>query len=105
MTISNEPVLRVENLTAYHTSAKGLVHAVDDVSFCIHRGESVGLLGESGSGKSSIGLAILGLFERISRFYASTAANQENQRLWALKDEARSKGLTSTEMGVVPPIR
>ena len=40
---------------------KAIVHAVDDISFDIHRGETMGLVGESGCGKSTAGLAILQL--------------------------------------------
>ncbi|MHA1653485.1 MAG: ATP-binding cassette domain-containing protein, partial [Candidatus Thorarchaeota archaeon] len=46
-------LLRVEHLCAYYASKKGLVRAVDDVSFEIREGECLGLLGESGCGKSS----------------------------------------------------
>lgn len=96
---SDEITLRVENLKAYYTSKKGLVKAVNNVSFEVRKGETVGLFGESGAGKTSVALAILGMFENLSRYYASTAANEENKRLWALKDEARKKGLTSEEIG------
>lgn len=95
----DEATLKVENLRAYYTSKKGLVRAVNNVSFEVRKGESVGLFGESGAGKTSIALSILGMFDQLSRYYASTAANEENKRLWALKDEAREKGLTSKEMG------
>ncbi|MFW9976058.1 MAG: ABC transporter ATP-binding protein, partial [Candidatus Thorarchaeota archaeon] len=96
---SDEVTLKVENLRAYYTSKKGLVKAVNNVSFEIRKGESVGLFGESGAGKTSVALAILGMFEHLSRYYASTAANEENKRLWALKDAARKKGLTSEAFG------
>ncbi len=96
---SDEITLKVENLRAYYTSKKGLVKAVNNVSFEIRKGESVGLFGESGAGKTSVALAILGMFEHLSRYYASTAANEENKRLWTLKDEARKKGLTSDVFG------
>ena len=95
----DEVTLKVENLRAYYTSKKGLVKAVNNVNFEVRKGESVGLFGESGAGKTSIALAILGMFDQLSRYYASTAANEENKRLWELKDEARKKGLTSEEMG------
>jgi oligopeptide/dipeptide ABC transporter ATP-binding protein len=69
-----EPILKVENLRAYYPSKKGLVKAVDDISLTVREGECVGILGESGSGKSSLALAIMGLFERIAR-YAAGASN------------------------------
>jgi peptide/nickel transport system ATP-binding protein len=99
----NDVVLRVEGLKAFYTSKKGLVRAVNYITFEIHKGESVGLFGESGAGKTAVALAILGLFEDISRQYASTAANEENKRLWRLKDEAKKKGITSKEMGFELP--
>ena len=95
--------IRVENLKAFYTSKKGLVRAVNDISFEILKGESLGLFGESGSGKTTVALAILGLFDNLSRTYASTAGNKENKKLWALKDEARKKGLSSEEMGIELP--
>ncbi len=47
------PLLEVNNLVKTFTTASGVVNAVKDVSFTIHRNESVGLVGESGSGKST----------------------------------------------------
>ncbi|MHA1770358.1 MAG: ABC transporter ATP-binding protein [Candidatus Thorarchaeota archaeon] len=99
----DDPVLKVEHLSAYYTSKRGLVHAVEDVSFDIRRGEVVGLFGESGAGKTSIALSIMGIFNQVSRFYASSSGNEENKRLWQLRDEARKKGLSSKEMGMALP--
>lgn len=53
------PLLEVRNLVVSY--GRRLVPAVDDVSFTIGRGETLGLIGESGSGKTTIGRAILGL--------------------------------------------
>ena len=65
-----EALLRVKNLKKYFPIRGGLfsrevarVHAVDDVSFDIYRGETLGLVGESGCGKSTTGRAILRLIE------------------------------------------
>ena len=55
--------LRIENLKKYFKTAKGTVHAVDDVSFSIERGKTLGVVGESGCGKSTTGRAILRLIE------------------------------------------
>ncbi|MEM4734362.1 MAG: ABC transporter ATP-binding protein [Candidatus Thorarchaeota archaeon] len=96
-------VLKVEDLRAYHTSRSGLVRAVDGVSFEIRRGEAMGLLGESGAGKTSVALAILGVFDEVSRRYASSSGDEENKRLWKLRDEARERGVTSREMGTELP--
>jgi len=80
------PLLVVENLKAYYPSKQGLVRAVDDVSLTVREGECVGLLGESGSGKSSMALAILGLFDKIAKFSAG-ASNDPTLR------QAFSKGI------------
>jgi peptide/nickel transport system ATP-binding protein len=59
MTLSNVPVLRVEGLRVAYDHPRGLVRAVDEVSFSLRPNERFGLAGESGSGKSTMALAIL----------------------------------------------
>ena len=55
-------LLRIEDLVVrYPVSARGYLNAVDGVSLSIARGEALGLVGESGCGKSSLGKAIVGL--------------------------------------------
>jgi len=56
-----ETLLRVENLTMHYTTRAGEVSAVDDVSFTLDKGASMGLVGESGCGKTSIAATILKL--------------------------------------------
>lgn len=56
-----EKLLVVENLKTYFTTRQGVVKAVDGVSFSIEKGEIVGLVGESGCGKSMTSLSILRL--------------------------------------------
>src|SRR4051812_40940633 len=57
----NASVLRVRGLTVTYPSRSGAVRAVSEVDVDVHAGEIVALIGESGSGKSSILNAILGL--------------------------------------------
>lgn len=58
------PLLQVRNLKKYFQLEKELfVHAVDDVSFNVEKGEIVGLAGESGCGKTTLGRAVLRLVE------------------------------------------
>lgn len=60
----NEPILTVENLIKHFPVGKDTaVHAVDGVSFTINRGETLGLVGESGCGKTTVGRALLRLVE------------------------------------------
>lgn len=58
-----EPLLQVKNLKKYFKTNRGMLLAVDDVSFDIEKGEALGLVGESGCGKSTTGRAILRLHE------------------------------------------
>jgi peptide/nickel transport system ATP-binding protein len=57
------PVLEVRNLTVEFRSRRGTLRAIDDVSFDIAAGEVLGVVGESGAGKSLTGAAIIGLIE------------------------------------------
>jgi len=56
-------LLDVKNLKKYFKVPKGLLHAVDDVSFTIEAGKTLGIVGESGCGKTTAGRAILRLIE------------------------------------------
>lgn len=59
----DDPLLIVEHLFKYFNTKNGKLHAVDDVSFQINRGATLGMVGESGCGKSTTGRAILRLIE------------------------------------------
>lgn len=68
-----DELLKVENLRVHYPVRSGFfnhvtdyVHAVDGVSFTIQKGQSYGVIGESGSGKSTIGQALVGLVEATS---------------------------------------
>ncbi len=67
MTEQNAPLLRIEHLTKHFPAGGGkVVHAVDDVSFTIRRGATLGLVGESGCGKSSCARTIIRIYEPTS---------------------------------------
>ncbi|MCR4804672.1 MAG: ATP-binding cassette domain-containing protein [Clostridia bacterium] len=56
-------ILEVKDLKKYFKTKSGMLHAVDGISFSIERGKTLGLVGESGCGKSTTGRAILRLIE------------------------------------------
>jgi peptide/nickel transport system ATP-binding protein len=58
-----EPLLRVENLRVELPGRRAVLTAIDDISFAIAPGEVLGVVGESGAGKSLTGTAIIGLLE------------------------------------------
>ena len=60
-------LLEVEDLRTYFATADGLVKAIDGVSFSIRNGETLGVVGESGCGKSITALSIMRLIERPGR--------------------------------------
>ena len=59
-------ILEVQNLTKYFDTPKGKLHAVDGVSFQIEEGKTLGVVGESGCGKSTTGRTLLKLTEPTS---------------------------------------
>jgi len=61
--MENDILLRVEHLKKYFSTPGGMLHAVDDVSFQLPRGKTLGVVGESGCGKTTLGRVILRLHE------------------------------------------
>jgi peptide/nickel transport system ATP-binding protein len=59
-----ETVLEVRDLSVVFPTMDGEVRAVSDLSYTLHRGETLGIVGESGSGKSVSSLALMGLLNR-----------------------------------------
>ncbi len=69
----SEPLLAVEDLRVEFWTERGTVHAVNGISFAIERGETLGIVGESGCGKSVTALSLLGILPRAGRIVSGTA--------------------------------
>ena len=61
-----ETILEVNNLKKYFPVGGRTLHAVDDITFSINKGETLGVVGESGCGKSTMGRTLLHLHESTS---------------------------------------
>jgi peptide/nickel transport system ATP-binding protein len=80
------PVLEVRNLRIEFPTRRGTLVAVDDISFSIAPGEVLGVVGESGAGKSLTGNAVIGLLEPPGRI-AAGEIRLEGERIDELKGE------------------
>jgi oligopeptide/dipeptide ABC transporter ATP-binding protein len=85
--VSRQPLLAVEDLRVEFSTLRGTVYAVNGVSFDIAPGETLGLVGESGCGKSVTSLALLGILARNGRV-SSGGALFGGRDLLTLKDSA-----------------
>ena len=92
-------ILRVEDLYAEYDTPDGIVNAVNHVSFDLHRGTTLAITGESGCGKSTVALAIMGLLPRPGRITAGKIFFGERDLL-SLKGEELRK-IRGREIAIV----
>lgn len=92
--------LVVDNLKMHYRTRKGDVRAVDGVSFTLRAGRALGVVGESGCGKSSLGLALLRLLPANGRI-VDGAVRLGGQNLLALDDETFRKDVRWTKLSMV----
>src|SRR5471032_3362267 len=88
--MAGAPLLKVRNLRVEFNTRRGTLVAIDDVSFDIAPGEVLGVVGESGAGKSITGTAIIGLLEPPGRVAAGEIL-LEGARIDNLPPEAMRK--------------
>ena len=81
------PLLAVRDLRTWFYTSAGIARAVDGVSFTIGRGETLGLVGESGCGKSVTGFSILRLVPPPGRIESGSVVELEGENLLALDAE------------------
>jgi peptide/nickel transport system ATP-binding protein len=96
--MTDEPLLRVQGLGVTLRTARGDARAIRDVGFTLARGETLGLVGESGCGKSVTALALLGLLPDSARVRGSVRF--AGRELVGLPDEALCR-LRGDRIGIV----
>jgi peptide/nickel transport system ATP-binding protein len=92
-------LLEVERLRVEIPTRRGVLTAIDDISFSIAPGEVLGVVGESGAGKSITGAAIIGLLEPPSRI-AGGAIHLDGRRIDNLPEEAMRR-IRGREIGAI----
>ena len=60
----SEPILKIENLVVHYETRNGVAEAVNNISFSVQPGETLGLVGETGAGKTTIALTVMGLLPK-----------------------------------------
>ena len=94
-------LLNVESLYLHFRATKGVVQAVDDVSFELERNEAIVFLGESGCGKTTLAKAILRLLPRNVHKYAGKVY-LDSTNLMELSDESFRRDIRWVKMSMVP---
>jgi oligopeptide/dipeptide ABC transporter ATP-binding protein len=93
-------LLEVEDLRTHFFTREGVVHAVDGVSFSVERGETLGIVGESGCGKSVTALSIMGLIPRPPAKIVSGSVRFDGQDLVTLR-ERQLEDLRGREIAMI----
>ena len=94
-----EPLLAVDGLEVRFWTRRGTVHAVNGISFDVAPGETLGIVGESGCGKSVTSLALLGILPRAGRVTAGTALFEGRDLLHLSDRELR--GIRGREVAMI----
>lgn len=83
-------LIEIEHLKKYFPTARGTVHAVDDVTFQIEEGTTLGLVGESGCGKSTLGRTLIHLLDSTDgaiRFRGEDVTHPDKKKLKQLRED------------------
>lgn len=87
----NNKVLEVKNLSIQYQTDLETVYAVNDISFSLEEGETLGLVGETGAGKTTAALGIMGLLPERTGRVSSGEIILEGQNLLNLKEQEMQK--------------
>ena len=93
-------LLKVENLKMFYHTSKGQVKAINDISFEIKKGETLGIVGESGCGKTSLGTSLLGM-PSIPGKYESGKIIIDGENIIELKEEYIRKNIRWAKISMV----
>src|SRR5262245_28398167 len=97
---SASPLLEIRNLVTEFRTDEGLVRAVDDVSFAIAPGETLGVVGESGCGKSVTALSVMRLIPDPPGRIAGGTISYQGENLLAL-DPARMRAIRGNKISMI----
>ena len=102
-----EPVLEIEHLTLAYETRKGDIEAVRDISFSVNEGETIGLVGESGCGKSTIAYGIVNflgpngkIVDGNVRFQGNDLVGRSQSELKKLRGDRIAHGVSRPDAGV-----
>ncbi len=84
-----KPLLEVDRLVMHYKIKAGEVSAIEDVSFTVHQGEAVGLVGESGCGKTSVALSLLRLLPSNAEYISGEIRFNGEDLLYLSPEEMR----------------
>ena len=93
--------LQVDDLTVYYRSLRGEVKAVDGATFAIADGEIMGLAGESGCGKSSLGKSLIRMDSRMRHVRGSVELDGVQNQGWTNVQDLQTAGFDVTFTQVV----
>ncbi len=96
----NTPLIEAVNVKKYFKTPRGLLHAVEDVNFKIFEGKTLGVVGESGCGKSVLINTILNLLPKNAQIKSGEIIF-ENQNLLNLK-QSQYKNIRGKKISLIP---
>lgn len=94
-------MLEITDLETYYDSSEGTVHAVDGVNFTLKENEILGLLGESGCGKTTLAKSVIGLLPKEGRIN-SGSINYDGMDLTQMNERELKKKIRWSEISLIP---